>query len=61
MTELEKSRSSTKDIFNKFNTMIDEKLKVVGRNYVGNKSNPEDWAKYIDNKKRLQRGIFAAI
>ena len=27
------------------------KLKVVGRNYVGNRPSPEDWAEYIDNKK----------
>ena len=24
-------------------------MKVVGRNYVGDKPNPNDWAEYIDN------------
>ena len=50
-TELKKSTLSTKDIFNEFDAMIAEKLKVVGRNYVGNKPNPEDWAEYIDDNK----------
>ena len=51
VTEIKKSTLSTKDIFNKFDAMIAEKFKVVGRNYVGNKLDPEDLAKYIDNKE----------
>ena len=29
--------------------MIAEKLKVIGRNHVGNKPDPVDWSEYIDN------------
>ena len=49
VTELEKSTANTKDIFNNFDTAIAEKLKVVVRNYVGSKPDPDDWAEYMDN------------
>ena len=39
---------STKDISNKFNTAITSKLKIIDRNYVGNKLDPKDWADYIN-------------
>ena len=48
VTELEKSTTATKDIFDKFNSFISSKLKSIDRGYSGDKPNPKDWADLLE-------------
>ena len=48
VTNLEKSTTTVKDMFNKFDENIRIKLKSIDRGYVGDKPDPKDWADLIE-------------
>jgi hypothetical protein len=48
VTDLERTTTSTKDIFAQFDLAISNKLKLVDRGYSGDKPNPEDWSDLLE-------------
>jgi hypothetical protein len=46
---------NVKDTFQKFDDFIHTKLKLVTKNYIGDKPNPEDWAELLDTNEDFRR------
>ena len=54
VTNLEKQTAAVRDIFNKFDEAIRNKLKSKDRGYAGEKPNPEDWADLMEEDQDFQ-------
>jgi hypothetical protein len=55
VTNLELATMNVKDTFRKFDDFIHTKLKLVTKNYIGDKPNPEDWAELLDTDEDFRR------
>ena len=58
VTNLEKTTSEMKDIFEKFDIAIQKKLNLIDKGYVGDKPNPEDWADLIETDEDFRDEFF---